>query len=215
MNHIVLHHQKKWLFEVAEAGASALQTTADTLEDAENALRRFGAQKFDLADAGEGVFLADVSAFSVPLPKSFVLFEDEPSRFASEEDNAAFARALTFIEECRATLRSLLGKTVSVVIDRRIGTRHPKRPHVIYPINYGYLEDVLSADGEEADAYVMGVNEPIECFHGKVIALIHREDDIEDKLVVAPEGASYTAEELEQAVIFQEETYRHSIILHL
>lgn len=214
MNHIILHHQKKWLFEVTEAGASALQTTASTMEETESELRRFGAQKFDLADAGEGVFLADVSTFKDPLPDTFRLFENQPSCFASNEDEVAFACVLTFIEECRATLHSLLGKTVSVVIDRKIGTRHPKRPHVIYPINYGYLEDVLSADGEGADAYVMGVNEPIDRFCGKVIALVHREDDIEDKLVVAPEGASYSADEIEKTVVFQEEAYRHSIILH-
>lgn len=214
MNHIILHHQKKWLFEVTEAGASAFHTTATTLEAAEVALRRLGAQKFDLADAGNGVFLADISTFEAPLPESFVLFEDEPPRFVTEKDRAAFARALTFIEECRATLRSLLGKNVSVVIDRKIGTRHPKRPHVIYPINYGYLENVLSADGEGADAYVMGVEEPIDRFCGKVIAIIHREDDIEDKLVVAHEGASYSADEIEKTVVFQEEAYRHSLILH-
>lgn len=214
MNHIILHHQKKWLFEVTEAGVSAFHTTATTLEEAEVALRMLGAQKFDLADAGNGVFLADVSTFEALLPEGFVLFEDKPPRFSAEEDRAAFARVLAFIEECRATLRALLGKNVSVVIDRKIGTRHPKRPHVIYPINYGYLEDVLSADGEGADAYVMGVDEPIERFSGKVIALVHREDDIEDKLVVAPEGASYSVDEIEKAVVFQEESYRHSLILH-
>ena len=214
MNHIILHHQKKWLFEVTESGASAIQTAASTIEEAEEELRRFGAQKFDLADAGEGVFLADVSAFEKPLPDTFMLFDNDPSRFVSAGNEAAFARVLIFIEKCRATLRSLLGKSVSVVIDRKIGTRHPKRPHVIYPINYGYLEDVLSADGEGADAYVMGVNEPVDTFRGKVIALVHREDDIEDKLVVAPEGESYTAEEIEKTVFFQEEAYRHSLILH-
>lgn len=214
MNHIILHHQKKWLLEATETGASTLPTDAKSLEEAEDALRKLGALKFDLADAGNGVFLADISSFENALPESFVLFENEPPRFATEEDKVAFACALTFIEKCRTTLRFLLGKTVSVVIDRKIGTRHPKRPHVIYPINYGYLEDVLSADGEGADAYVMGVNEPIERFLGKVIALVHREDDIEDKLVVAPEGVSYSAYEIEQAVVFQEEAYRHSLILH-
>lgn len=214
MNYIILHHQKKWLFETAEAGASVLHTTASTMADVENELRCFGAQKFDLADAGNGVYLADVSTFRAPLPESFVLFDNPPPHFANEGDQNAFARVLTFIEECRATLLALLGKTVTVIIDRKIGTSHPKRPHVIYPINYGYLEDVLSADGEGADAYVMGVSEPIDSFCGKVIALIHREDDIEDKLVVAPEDKTYTAEDVEKAVIFQEEAYCHSVILH-
>ena len=214
MNHIILHHQKKWLFDLTDTGVSALQTTASTMAEVENELRHFGAQKFDLADAGNGVYLADVSTFSASLPENFILFENKPTHFASKADEKAFSRALTFIEDCRATLRSLLGKTVNVIIDRKIGTRHPKRPHVIYPINYGYLEDVLSADGEGADVYVMGVTEPIDHFEGKVVALVHREDDIEDKLVVAPKGVTYTAEEIEKAVIFQEEAYRHSIILH-
>ena len=60
-----------------------------------------------------------------------------------------------------------------------------------YPINYGYVPGVMALDGEEQDAYILGVDKPIKEFIGKVIAIIHRIDDVEDKWVVASEDVSY------------------------
>lgn len=94
--------------------------------------------------------------------------------------------------------------SVHVKIDRPIGARHPKHPQVIYPINYGFVPGLFAPDGEEQDVYIMGVNEPIESFYGDIIAVIKREDDCEDKWVAAAVGAQYTAEEIAQAVDFQE-----------
>ena len=78
-----------------------------------------------------------------------------------------------------------LGKNVSIVIDRKLGTKHPKHGF-IYMVNYGYVPNTVSGDGEELDAYLLGVFEPIEEFLGKVIAVIHRTNDDDDKLVVVP-----------------------------
>ncbi len=204
---IVLHHQKKWLLSVIDECASVFRTT----KDAETAVKELGGAKFDLADAGDGIYLADISSFSCPPPSHFSLFEDIPYLFATKADKEAFLHIMDFIKSCREKLSSLLGQMVDVVIDRKIGTHHPKRPDTVYPINYGYLENILSADGEGADAYVLGVHEPIESFRGRVVAIVHRKDDIEDKLVVAPEGKRYTAEEIENAIHFQEVAYTHSL----
>ena len=87
---------------------------------------------------------------------------------------------------------------VTVIVDRPLGSYHPDYPDTYYPINYGYIEGAMAADGEEEDAYILGVNEPISKFTGKVIAVISREDDIEQKLVVAPDGVSFTKEEIEK-----------------
>ena len=83
----------------------------------------------------------------------------------------------------------MLGKIVKVIVDRPLGTYHPKHKDIYYSVNYGYIEGVMAADGEEQDAYILGVNEPIKEFSGKIIAIIHRFDDIEEKWVVVPEGA--------------------------
>ena len=107
----------------------------------------------------------------------------------------------------------MIGRIVKVVIDRPLGSRHPKYGDVIYPINYGYIEGIIAPDGEEQDAYVLGVFHAIKKFTGKVIAVIRREDDIEEKWVVAPDGASYSKEEIEQQVNFQERYFKHSIIM--
>ena len=104
-----------------------------------------------------------------------------------------------------------LGQTVSGVMDRPLGSKHPKHGF-IYPVNYGYIPNTISRDGEELDAYVLGVQEPINKFTGKCIAIIHRTDDNDDKLIVVPEGIDLSNEEIEKEVAFQEKWFHHIII---
>lgn len=104
-------------------------------------------------------------------------------------------------------------KTVTVIIDRPLGSCHPDYPNTYYPINYGYIKGTMAADGEEQDAYILGVSEPISKFKGKVIAVIKREDDIEQKLVVVPDGVSFTKEEIENLTYFQEKYFTSKIVL--
>ena len=105
----------------------------------------------------------------------------------------------------------MVGKTVKVIIDRPLGSPHPKYKDIIYPINYGYIEGILALDGEEQDAYVLGVNTPISEFTGKVIAVIHRFDDVEEKWVVASEGVDFSDEEILKLVFFQEQYFHFCI----
>ena len=105
----------------------------------------------------------------------------------------------------------MLGKVVKVVVDRPLGTYHPKYKDLFYSVNYGYVEGIIAADGEEQDAYILGVNEPIKEFTGKVIAVIHRFDDVEEKLVVVPTDASLTKEEIMRQVYFQERFFKIEI----
>ena len=76
---------------------------------------------------------------------------------------------------------SVIGRTVTVTVDRPLGSYHPEHKDMYYPINYGYVEGVLAPDGEEQDAYILGVDEAIEKFTGKIIAVVHRNDDVEEK----------------------------------
>lgn len=106
----------------------------------------------------------------------------------------------------------MLGQIVTVTIDREMGTFHPEHPNLFYPINYGYIQGTFAPDGEEQDAYLLGVNEPVKEFTGKVIAIIHRRNDVEEKWVVAPVEQSFTKEEIIEKVRFQEQ-YFDSIVL--
>ena len=101
----------------------------------------------------------------------------------------------------------MIGKTVTVTVDRAMGTYHPEHPDLYYPINYGYIRGIMSPDGEEQDAYILGITEPVEKFTGRVIAIIHRKDDIEEKWVVAPADMSYTEKEIMKQVYFQEQYF--------
>ncbi len=108
-------------------------------------------------------------------------------------------------------LKTLIGKSVRVVIDRPLGSMHPKHGF-LYEANYGYVEGITAPDGEEADAYVLGVKEPLKEFRGMCIALIHRTDDDDDKLVVVPEGMKLSDEEIRKQTHFQERFFK-SVIL--
>ncbi len=107
----------------------------------------------------------------------------------------------------------MIGKVVTVTVDRKMGTYHPEHKNLYYPINYGYIEGVMAHDGEEQDAYILGVNEPLDEFTGVIIAVIVRHDDVEDKWVVAPESVIYTKEEILEQVYFQERWFDFEIIM--
>lgn len=109
----------------------------------------------------------------------------------------------------KKTISDFLGKTVHVVVDRPIGYQHKG---ITYPIHYGYIPGALAGDGEEQDAYILGVDKPVDAFEGRVIAVICREDDCEDKLVVAPEGVLYHQAQIAQAVAFQEQYFQSHIV---
>ena len=102
-----------------------------------------------------------------------------------------------------------MGKAVHVVVDRPIGYHHGD---IVYPINYGYIPGVIGGDGEEQDAYILGITEPIEQFDGQVIGAIHRRNDCEDKLVVAPVGVVYHQGQIAEAVHFQEQYFDYRVI---
>jgi inorganic pyrophosphatase len=82
----------------------------------------------------------------------------------------------------------------------------------VYTVSYGYLKDVKAPDGEDLDAYIIGVNTPLESYEGVCIAIIHRTKDDDDKLVVVPENSNFNDEEIERAVNFQEQWFEHEIV---
>lgn len=104
-----------------------------------------------------------------------------------------------------------LGKIVEIKIDRSLGTRHPKHGFM-YMLNYGYIPNTISGDGEELDAYLLGEFEPVNESSGKVIAIIHRTNDDDDKLIVSVDGKEYSDDAIRALTEFQER-YFESIII--
>ena len=111
----------------------------------------------------------------------------------------------------KALVNSFLGKTVTISIDRPMGSIHPKHRDLIYPINYGYIPNVIGGDGEELDVYLLGVDTPVKEYTARIIGIIYRRNDVEDKLVAAPEGMLFTAKEITAAVRFQEQYYESEV----
>ena len=102
---------------------------------------------------------------------------------------------------------------VKVIVDRPLGSQHPQYKETYYPINYGFVEGIMGEDEEEQDAYILGVDVPVKEFVGKIIAIIHRYDDVEEKWVVAPENMTFTKDEINRQIYFQEQYFNSEIIM--
>lgn len=114
--------------------------------------------------------------------------------------------------ERRPDLTSYLGKKVRAIIDRPLGSAHPENSSIIYPINYGYLPNTVGGDGEEIDTYILGIDKPIKSFTGIVVAIVTRHNDVEDKLVVAPEGTAWLIDQIWNAIWFREQHYESDLV---
>jgi inorganic pyrophosphatase len=104
-----------------------------------------------------------------------------------------------------------LGKVVVVTVDRPLGSRHPEHGFV-YDLNYGYVPGTLMPDGEALDAYVLGVQGPLETFSGLCIAVIQRISDPDHKLVLAPAGQEFTNAQIRALTGFQEQFFTSIIV---
>ena len=111
----------------------------------------------------------------------------------------------------KVNVKDYLGKEVYVEIDRPLGTRHHKHGFM-YMINYGFIPNTICGDGEELDAYLVGEFEPVEKSSGRVIAIIHRTNDDDDKLIVSKDGKNYSDDAIRALTEFQEK-YFESIII--
>lgn len=107
--------------------------------------------------------------------------------------------------------KPFLGEIVKVIVDRPIGSKHPKYGFN-YPINYGFIPDTKAPDGKELDAYILGIDEPIESFEGRCIAILHRLNDDDDKLIVCIDGIKFSDEEIRNMTQFQEQWFESEIL---
>ena len=106
--------------------------------------------------------------------------------------------------------KEYLGKIIDIKIDRPFGSKHPKHGF-IYPVNYGFVPGTVSGDGEELDCYLLGVFKSVDEFRGKCIAIIHRTNDNDDKLIIVPEDKDYSNDAIDALTEFQEQFFEHEI----
>ena len=108
--------------------------------------------------------------------------------------------------------KKYLNQKIKVKVDRKLGDRHPEYEY-IYPLNYGYIPNTESEDGEEIDVYILGVFAPLEEFEGVCRAIIYRIDDKENKLIVTAEDKKYSVEQIKALVEFQDRFFKTEIIM--
>ena len=139
---------------------------------------------------------------------SLVRFIDKKSR-----ENKEINMTIQAAADKKQSSPAAIGQKVHIVIDRPLGSVHPVHDDIVYGVNYGYCPDYIGGDGEEHDAYVLGVDEPIERFDGVIAAIIHRHNDNEDKWVVVPEDyEEITDEEIIEKTYFQEKYFSSTLI---
>ncbi len=107
--------------------------------------------------------------------------------------------------------KTFLGKEVEVTMDRPKGSKHPKHGF-LYEANYGFIGGIKAPDGEDLDAYYLGTDEPLQKAVGVCIAIAHRRDNDDDKLIVVPKDTEMTDEEIMKAIDFQERWFDTKII---
>ena len=210
-------HKERDTYEVPgghrEAGEDILETAKRELQE------ETGAIKFEIKpicvysvtgktrvnDTGEETFgllcFAEITEFAKELHSEMekvVLMDDLPENWTYP-----LIQPKLIEKYLREKNNSIIGATVTVTVDRPLGSYHPEHKDTYYPINYGYIEGVMAPDGEEQDAYILGVNEPVDKFTGKIMAIVHRKDDIEEKWVVVPDGMMFLKDEIRQQIYFR------------
>ena len=118
-----------------------------------------------------------------------------------------FIEAVIHKEPVKLDYSDIIGKVVTCKMDRPLGSRHPRHPELVYPVNYGYVEGVFAGDGAEQDVYLLGIDEPVEEYTGRIVAVYHRLNDNEDKWIMIPDGYEMTVEGVLRKIAFQERFY--------
>ena len=101
-------------------------------------------------------------------------------------------------------------ETVTVKIDHPLGSTDEDNPSVVYPINCGYVDVERTAGFSELDkqrVYLLGVDVAVDEYIGELIAVARRRDDPETVWIIAPENISYTIQQIEEMIYFEEQYY--------
>lgn len=148
----------------------------------------------------------------VDIDKAIEIFSHYEEK--TEDHRSLYLREFTVLNKYKEykkrkdLVKSFLGKTVEIKMDRPLGFVHKKENYSLtYPLNYGYIPGVLGGDGEELDVYLLGVNVPVTEYTAKIIGIAHRHNDNEDKLIAAPEGISFTKDQIAEQIHFQEQYF--------
>jgi inorganic pyrophosphatase len=128
-----------------------------------------------------------------------------------EQSSELFETGKENLSQSFELAKTFLGKTVKVTMDRPLGSKHPKHGFE-YEANYGFIEGIKAPDGEDLDAYYLGVSEATESGEGVCIAIAHRRDNDDDKLIVVPVGVTLSDEEIMSAIHFQEQWFDTEIV---
>ena len=113
-----------------------------------------------------------------------------------------------------ADAHSLLEPTYAVLEDMRkrgITEIYSLGDNIGFGPNPGEVMDVMDAYGKPQKAYILGINKPIEEFSGRLIAIIHRLNDVKNNWVIADKY--YSKEEIYEKVKSIEQYFKVEILI--
>ncbi len=99
-----------------------------------------------------------------------------------------------------------LAQTSELVIDRPKGSRHPRYPQLVYPVDYGYLAGTTAGDGAGIDVWRGSLN--LSAIQGIAMTVDLTKRDAEIKLIIG-----CTPDEISQIKTFLNEDNMKAVIL--
>lgn len=108
-------------------------------------------------------------------------------------------------------MATVFGNTYKVNITQPIGSTSDFAPDIVYEVNYGMVEGAFDVFDDPQEAYVLTDNKDIKSFTGKLIAIIHRINDVKNIWVISDK--SYTKEEILERVNFMEQFFKVEVII--
>ncbi len=107
-------------------------------------------------------------------------------------------------------LNKFLGQNVDVTVDKSTECNVDGN---ICTQNYGYMKELKKIDNKYQDVYIIGENEPLKKFKGKIIAIIKDENNNNNKLVACDPNKTFSKEEILKLVNFKEKESKNKIIM--
>lgn len=104
-----------------------------------------------------------------------------------------------------------IGKTFKVIINRPVGSEHPKYKNHFYPINYGCVDNFV--ENKEIEIYIIDSIEPLNEAIVKIIGIVFRKNDDEIKGIGIVGKDDYTINDIKNHILFQEQYYDIEIFL--
>lgn len=157
-------------------------------------------------------------AYEVLKRELAVIYKDNPQVYSENKNEFIKAHDLLATKwgeeiQWRKSFKKYIGAYAKVIIDREKGQKHPEHD-LIYQLNYGYIPSTVSGDKEEIDVYILDKEEPLKICFGFIVAGVHRDDDVEEKLIATTGSYEIDKDDITEKIHFQEQYFKSTVYIN-